>query len=63
MKRDGHDELGHIPFLWYFKFRLELVGTFGHPVEETFLGGLVDAEPEELDLIRGFFLECLLERQ
>lgn len=51
-----------IPFVGHFEVRLELVGALGHSVEEAFLDGLVDAEPEELYLVRGFFLERLLER-
>jgi len=56
---------GHrfVPFVGYFKVRLELVGALGHAIEEAFLDGLVDAEPEKLYLVRGFLLECLLERQ
>jgi hypothetical protein len=51
-----------VPFVGYFEVRLDLVGALGHAVEEAFLDGLVDAQPEELYLVRGFFLECLLER-
>ena len=51
-----------IPLVGYFEVRLELVGALGHSVEEAFLDGLVDAEPEELYPVRGFLLERLLER-
>ena len=55
---------GHrfVPFVGYFKVRLELVGALGHAIEEAFLDSLVDAEPKELYLVRGFFLKRLLER-
>ena len=55
--------LGRIPLVRHFKVRLELVGALGHATEETFLDSLVDAQPEELYLVQGFFLERLLERQ
>ncbi len=55
---------GHrfVPFVGYFKVRLELVAALGHAIEEAFLDSLVDAEPKELYLVRGFFLKRLLER-
>ena len=55
--------LGHIPLVRHFEVRFEFVGAFGHAVEEAFLNSLVDAEAEELYLVRRFFLERLLERQ
>jgi hypothetical protein len=55
--------LGGAPFVGHFEVRLEFVGTFGHAVEQTLLDRLVNAEPKEFYLVRGFFLERLLECQ
>ena len=51
------------PFVGHFEVQLELVGAFGHAVEETLVDRLVDTEPEEFYLVCGFLLECLLECQ
>lgn len=56
-------EPGLIPFVGYFKVRLELVGAFGHATEEALLNSLVNTEPEEFYLVCGFLLERLLECQ
>ncbi len=55
--------LGCEPFLGHFEVPIEFIGAFDHAVEETLLDGLVNTEPEEFYLVRGFFLECLLECQ
>lgn len=51
------------PFVGHFEVRLEFVGAFGHAVEQTLVDRLVNAEPEEFYLVRGFLLERLLECQ
>jgi hypothetical protein len=51
------------PFVGHFEVRLEFVGTFRHAVKQTLRNRLVNAEPEEFYLVRGLFLERLLEYQ
>ena len=51
------------PFVGHFEVRLEFVGAFRHAVEQTLRDRLVNAEPKEFYLVRGLFLERLLECQ
>jgi hypothetical protein len=51
-----------VPFVGYFKVRLELIGALGHAIKEAFLDSLIDAEPKKLYLVRRFFLKRLLQR-